>query len=243
MKGIAKLQDGWYRLTCSCGDEDHRADIEIENDKEFNNVTIYFHKYVSYVRRKFWERVKDAWRILWKKEITFESDFIIQDKEQIDGLIDILQEGRETIDGVNAIFKVQKTRTNAILPTKAYDTDAGFDVYASEDISLQPGETKLVNFGFRIGLKPGWEAQMRNKSGVVTKRNVFMKLGVGTIDSDYRGDIMAPFINMGRDYITFRRGEKVAQMVFKRVPYVKLEEKEVDTKTIRGTGGFGSTGR
>lgn len=77
----------------------------------------------------------------------------------------------------------------------------------------------------------------------VEKNHNFFCNGFLIHNSDYRGDIMAPLINMGNHYITFKRGERVAQMVFKRVPYVKLEEGEVDTKTIRSTGGFGSTGR
>lgn len=243
MKNIAKMDDNWYRLECSCGSDDHIVDMEIENDKEYGMTFLNFYTKVHYSYYKgFWKRIKDAFKILFGGILELDSDFIIQDKETIDHLIEILQEGRSCVDGVDAIFKVQKVRENAFLPKKAYDTDAGFDCFTPMEVSLSPGETKLVDLGFRIGLKPGWEAQMRNKSGIVTKRNVFMKLGVGTVDSQYRGPVMVPLVNNGRDYLTFKRGEKVAQMVIKKVPYVTLEEGEVDTNTSRGTGGFGSTG-
>lgn len=241
MKKITKMDDKWYKIMCSCSSESCSVDMFVENDDKTNTTFVSFYTKVGYYNKRFWEKLRDSVKVLLGKDLELEGEFIINDKEQMDNFIDVLKEGRACVSGVDEIFKVQKIKRNAILPAKAYDTDVGFDCFAPEDFNLSPGETKLIDLGFRIGLKPGWEAQMRNKSGMVTKRNVFMKLGLGTVDSEYRGSIMVPLFNLGNDYISFKRGEKIVQMVIKRVPYVVLKEGVVDTETSRGTGGFGST--
>jgi dUTP pyrophosphatase len=147
----------------------------------------------------------------------------------------------EDIDGIPRI-KIEKLREDAYIPEKAHETDSGYDCRIPDDLHLRAGELKLVKLGFRLELPNGWECQMRARSSMATEFKVIFALGVGTIDSDYRGEIMVPFINMSDNIYKFPRGTKVSQMVFKKIDIVRLEEGEVNIDTERGEGGFGSTG-
>lgn len=140
------------------------------------------------------------------------------------------------------VIKTEKLRSDAFIPEKAYDTDSGWDCRLPDDIQLFAGELKLVKLGFRIKLPQGWECQMRSRSSIVTKYKVMFALGVGTIDTDYRGEIMIPLINLDNTIVKLERGTKISQMVFKKIDKVILEEGTVNTNTERGDGGFGSTG-
>jgi len=140
------------------------------------------------------------------------------------------------------IVRVEKIRYDAFLPEKAFPSDSGFDCRLPDDLSLLAGELRLVLLGFRMKIPHGWECQMRARSSIATKYKVIFALGVGTIDSDYRGEIMVPFINMSDKIVNFSRGTKISQIVFKRVEPIRLVEGGVDTDTERGEGGFGSTG-
>jgi len=139
-------------------------------------------------------------------------------------------------------IKIEKLREDAFMPEKAHETDSGYDCRIPDDLHLWSGELKLVKLGFRLEIPNGWECQMRGRSGISTKYRVLFALGIGTIDSGYRGEIMVPFINLNKVSVRFYRGTKMSQMVFKKVDLIRLEEGKVDTNTDRGTGGFGSTG-
>jgi dUTP pyrophosphatase len=139
-------------------------------------------------------------------------------------------------------IKIEKLREDAFIPEKAHKTDSGYDCRIPDDLHLRAGELKLVRLGFRLELPNGWECQMRGRSGISTKYRVLFALGIGTIDSGYRGEIMVPFINLNVTPAYFERGTKMSQMVFKRVDIVRLEEAEVNVDTERGESGFGSTG-
>jgi dUTP pyrophosphatase len=147
----------------------------------------------------------------------------------------------EDIDGIPMI-KIEKLREDAFIPEKAHETDSGYDCKIPDDLHLRAGELKLVKLGFRLELPNGWECQMRGRSGISTKYKVLFALGIGTIDSGYRGEIMVPFINLNNESISFPRGTKMSQMVFKKIDIVRLVEGEVNVNTERGEGGFGSTG-
>ena len=147
----------------------------------------------------------------------------------------------EDIEGIPFV-KIEKLRKDAFLPERAYDSDSGWDCRLPEDIMLLAGQRKLIKLGFRIELPEGWECQMRNRSGIVTTHGVMLALGVGTIDEDYRGEIMVPLFNFSKTIKKFNRGTKITQMVFKRIDKIRIIEAPVNIETERGEGGFGSTG-
>lgn len=138
--------------------------------------------------------------------------------------------------------KVEKLRDDAFIPEKAHFSDSGWDCRLPDDTYIEAGGLKLIKLGFRIQLPRGWECQMRNRSGIVANHKVMLALGVGTIDTDYRGEIMVPLYNFNNQPNHFKRGTRITQMVFKKIDVVQLKEGKVDIETERGEGGFGSTG-
>jgi dUTP pyrophosphatase len=130
------------------------------------------------------------------------------------------------------------------LPVKMTGQSAGFDLAAAvtEPATLQPGDIRVIPCGFAMALPPGYEAQVRPRSGLSSRHGVTLVNTPGTIDSDYRGEVRVPLINLGREPFTVERGMRIAQMVIVPVPEVNLEEAEVLDATERGDGGFGHTG-
>lgn len=129
-------------------------------------------------------------------------------------------------------------------PTRMTAEAAGFDLPAAvaEPIVLQPGEIRVVPCGFSMALPPGYEAQVRPRSGLASRHGVTLVNTPGTIDSDYRGEVMVPLINLGRSEFVVERGMRIAQMVVLPVPAVRLVEVDELDATERGGGGFGHTG-
>src|ERR1700733_143639 len=119
---------------------------------------------------------------------------------------------------------------------------AGFDVPAGEAATLQPGEIRLIACGFAMAIPAGYEAQIRPRSGLASKFGVTLINTPGTIDSDYRGEVKVPLINLGKQPFTIERTMRIAQMVIMPVPIVELVEVEELKETARGKGGFGHTG-
>jgi dUTP pyrophosphatase len=132
-----------------------------------------------------------------------------------------------------------------ILPQKMSELASGFDLYAavSEPITLNPGERLLIPTGFAIAMPAELEAQIRPRSGLAFKHGITALNSPGTIDADYRGEIKVLLINHGQEAFVIRRNERISQMVFQIVPQIQLEEVTELSETIRGTGGFGHTGR
>ena len=130
------------------------------------------------------------------------------------------------------------------MPVRMTEHAAGFDVHAAIDgpAVIQPGEIKLISCGFAMAIPHGYEAQMRPRSGLASKHGVTMINTPGTIDSDYRGEVFVPLINLGKQAFTIERGTRIAQMLVLPVPKVELVEVEDLDETKRGTGGFGHTG-
>jgi dUTP pyrophosphatase len=124
---------------------------------------------------------------------------------------------------------------------------AGLDLLAAipeaAPLILQPGQRALVPTGLAIALPPGYEAQVRPRSGLAAKHGVTVLNSPGTVDADYRGEIFVPLINHGEAPFTIRRGERIAQMVIAEVARAELNPVASLTETDRGSGGFGSTGR
>ena len=131
-------------------------------------------------------------------------------------------------------------------PTPSYATplSAGVDLKAaiSEPITLEPLARTMVPTGIRIALEPGYEAQVRPRSGLAAKHGITVLNTPGTIDADYRGEIKVILVNLSSEPFTIEPGERIAQMVFAKVETAVWEEVESLDETLRGEGGFGSTG-
>ena len=130
------------------------------------------------------------------------------------------------------------------LPEPATELAAGVDLVAAIDdtVTLAPGEQHIIPTGIAIALPPGYEAQIRPRSGLAAKNGITLVNSPGTIDADYRGEIGAILINHGQETFTVERGMRIAQMVVAPVTGFTWNEQEELGETARGAGGFGSTG-
>lgn len=130
------------------------------------------------------------------------------------------------------------------LPARQSAHAAGLDLSAavSEATVLRPGDVRLIPCGFAMAIPPGYEAQVRPRSGLASRHGVTLVNSPGTIDADYRGEVMVPLINLGRASFTVERGMRIAQMLIAPVPDVRVVEVENLDATDRGLGGFGHTG-
>ena len=128
----------------------------------------------------------------------------------------------------------------------AYETEgsAGADLraYLDEPVTLMPGERKLIPTGLYVELPQGIEAQVRARSGLSIKHGIGLVNGVGTVDSDYRGEWNVPLINFSDEPYTINDGDRIAQVVFSRYERASFESVEKINETERGDGGFGHTG-
>lgn len=128
------------------------------------------------------------------------------------------------------------------LPGYATDGAAGMDVVSAEDVNIAPGARHAVATGLALAIPPGFEIQVRPRSGLALKHGITVPNTPGTIDSDYRGELKVILINLGADAFEVRRGDRVAQLVLAPVTRASwLAVDELD-ETARGEGGFGSTG-
>ena len=139
-------------------------------------------------------------------------------------------------------FIVQLDSINAVIPTKAHPTDAGFDLVTPEDVIIYPGDVVPVNTFVRIQLQPGYEAQIRSRSGLAMKKQLFVLNSPGTIDSTYTGHIIVLLQNLSDKKVSLKVGDRIAQMVINKLPDVELEQGKIVIETERGEAGFGSTG-
>lgn len=130
------------------------------------------------------------------------------------------------------------------LPAYATAQSAGMDLRANipESITLQPLERRLIPTGLHIALSEGYEAQVRPRSGLALKHGITVLNSPGTIDSDYRGELMVLLINLSQNPFTVNDGERIAQLVIARHEQAVLTAVEVLDKTERGAGGYGHTG-
>ena len=135
---------------------------------------------------------------------------------------------------------------DADIPLPCYMTphSSGMDICAAveKEILLEPGEIRLIPTGFAIAIPHGAEAQIRPRSGLAVKHGIGIINSPGTIDSDFRGEVMIALINFSKKPFTVKRGDRIAQMVIQKVYQVKLESVEQLDETKRNTGGFGHTG-
>ncbi|HSB17155.1 MAG TPA: dUTP diphosphatase [Bryobacteraceae bacterium] len=140
--------------------------------------------------------------------------------------------------------RIQKLRPDAFLPEYAHgpDEDAGMDLRAVEDVVLEPGVPRAVPTGLAIELQPGYEAQVRPRSGLALKHGITLPNAPATIDPGYRGEIKVILLNLGRESYRVHVGDRIAQMVIARYERIEWEEGMLNNSR-RGTGGFGSSGR
>ena len=147
------------------------------------------------------------------------------------------------------ILRIQRLPHAEGLALPAYETtgSAGMDLRAAvpEDapLMLEPGARALVSTGLKIALEQGYEAQVRPRSGLALKHGLTCLNSPGTIDSDYRGEVGVILINHGQEPFVIRRGERIAQLVVARHEQAVVVELDTLDETVRGIGGFGSTGR
>ena len=129
-----------------------------------------------------------------------------------------------------------------LMPRKAHPDDAAFDLRSRIDIDLPVRRSVLVPAGFCMELPPGYEAQIRPRSGLALKHDIMLTNSPGTIDAGYRGEVGIIIYNGGTEVFPVKRGDRIAQMVIAKLPEVELTAAGELTATDRGEGGFGSTG-
>ncbi len=141
-------------------------------------------------------------------------------------------------------IRIRRIHPSAVLPAYAHGPaeDAGMDLCAVEDATLQPGTPRLVPTGLTIEVPAGYEAQVRPRSGLALKHAITMPNAPGTIDPGYRGEVRVILLNLGREPYTVHAGDRIAQMIVARYQAVEWQEGEL-AESQRGEGGFGSSGR
>ena len=140
------------------------------------------------------------------------------------------------------ILRFKKVHPEAVLPTYAHASDAGMDVRSVEDVVIPAGGRALVHTGLVMLLPPGYEAQVRPRSGLALKHGITVLNTPGTIDSGYRGEVGVILANFGSEGFAVAKGDKIAQIVVAPVTQAAIEEAYEIDETDRGAGGFGSTG-
>ena len=143
-----------------------------------------------------------------------------------------------------SILKIVKLSVNAKIPSYATDGSAGMDLsYCGiEKILIKPRDKAIIPTGIAIALNKGYEAQIRPRSGLAAKNSITVLNSPGTIDSDYRGEIKIILINLGNEDFIIEPDMRIAQMVISKYEIASIQELDNLDETIRGEGGFGSTG-
>ena len=147
-------------------------------------------------------------------------------------------------DGNNRIkLPIKRLDPTVELPSYAYEGDAGLDLRASEDVTLQPFERRLIPTGLAVAIPEGYAGFVQPRSGMALKKGLSMANTPGLIDAHYRGELKVVAINLDpEEPIHIDRGERIAQLVIQKVPVVELDEVDELDETDRGAGGFGSSG-
>jgi dUTP pyrophosphatase len=140
-------------------------------------------------------------------------------------------------------LKIKKLNKDAVIPKYQTPEAAGFDLHSIEDVVILPNERKLIGTGLAFEIEFGYEIQIRPRSGLAYKHGITVLNSPGTIDSDYRGEIKVLLINHSNEPFEIKKGDRIAQAVI--APIIQAEFEEVDelSSTLRGSGGFGSTGK
>lgn len=144
--------------------------------------------------------------------------------------------------GVVPRFKIKKLHESAIVPRRAFSSDAGIDLFTYDDVTITVGQRTLVKVGLAIEIPVGYEVQIRSRSGNAYKHGVVVLNSPGTIDQQYRGELGVILINHGDYDVEFKAGSAIAQMIVSKVELVDFELSDELDATERDSAGFGSTG-
>lgn len=139
-------------------------------------------------------------------------------------------------------IKFKRLEPKAVIPSYETPGSAGADLYSVELLTILPGEVKLVPLGFAVEIPPGYEIQIRSRSGLALKKKVMVLNSPGTVDSDYRGPMMVLLTNFGKEPFVINPGDRIGQMVVNKVETARFNEVLKLEESHRGEGGFGSTG-
>ncbi len=141
-------------------------------------------------------------------------------------------------------LRLKRLHPDVDLPAYQSELAAGLDLHAAIDeaVTIRPGRIALISAGFAMSIPPGYEAQVRPRSGLAVKHGISIPNAPGTIDADYRGEVKVPLINLGLHEFVVTPNMRIAQMVIAAVAHATIELAEDLAPTARGTGGFGSTG-
>ena len=156
-------------------------------------------------------------------------------KSSMDKFEELAQNPRERID-----VKIQRLNENAVLPSYAHPTDAGADVSACEEVTINPGETKLIGTGLKVDIPAGYAILIYPRSGMSLKTSIRLANSVGVIDSSYHKEIGIILDNIGNEPYIIHSGDRIAQMIITSVPMIRFNE---ETVVDGDRGGFGSTGQ
>lgn len=141
------------------------------------------------------------------------------------------------------VLPIKRLDSDVILPSYAYEGDAGLDLRANVDVDIAPFERKLIPTGLAVAIPEGFAGFIQPRSGLALKSGLSMANTPGLIDAHYRGELKVIAVNLdANEPIHISKGERIAQLVIQRVPVVSLMEVDELDKTDRGTGGFGSSG-
>lgn len=142
------------------------------------------------------------------------------------------------------MLKFKRLSHGVDLPLPTYQTSgaAGMDICSAVSVVIPRGAHRMIPTGFAVAVPEGWELQCRPRSGLAAKNMVTVGNAPGTIDSDYRGELMVILFNHGTEMFNIKRGDRIAQLVPKQAPRLAVVEVDELDETVRGTGGFGSTG-
>lgn len=140
-------------------------------------------------------------------------------------------------------IKLKRLSKDAIVPTYGTPHSAYLDLYAIEDVFLHPGDVKVIRSGWAFEIPEGYYVDVLPRSGLSCKKGVISLNSVGIIDSDYRGEILTTMKNLSNEPLLISKGDRYAQMSIKKWIYTTFMEVDELTPTMRGSGGFGSTGK
>lgn len=141
-------------------------------------------------------------------------------------------------------LRIKRLSPHAIVPEYQSEHAAGMDLHCANEnaVTIEPGEISRVPCGFAMALPPGYEAQIRPRSGLATKFGISIPNAPGTIDADYRGQVIVALINLGKEPFVVEPKMRIAQMVVAPIEHCTIAEVQELDETVRGAGGFGSTG-
>jgi len=141
------------------------------------------------------------------------------------------------------VLDVRRLDPGLPLPAYAHPGDAGLDLYAADTTTLRPGERALVPTGIALAIPAGFVGLVHPRSGLAVDHGLTVLNAPGTIDAGYRGEVKVLLVNLGQDVVEITHGQRIAQLLLMRIGLADVREVDLLDATVRGAGGFGSTGR